>query len=133
MVSLKNVMHLVDVWNTVNIKLEQETFCNLEFNICGSVHHACSEIIPKRCNNCGLIFPNALLYMFRVTIPPIIRSTFAVYGQGKQAHLVSRYVRSKFVLSVWVVWSCRYSLSCCSASCLPLSGPISDCHPKHVE
>ena len=49
-------------------------------NICGSVHHACSEIIP-RCNNCGLIFPNALLYyMFRVTIPPIIRSTFAVPG-----------------------------------------------------
>ena len=29
-------------------------------NICGSVHHACSEIIPTRCNNCGLIFPNAL-------------------------------------------------------------------------
>jgi len=23
---------------------------------------------------------------------------------GKQAHLVSRYVRSKVVLSVWVVW-----------------------------
>ena len=40
----------------------------------------CSEIIPTRCNNCGLIFPNALLYMFQVTIPPIIRSTCAVYG-----------------------------------------------------
>jgi hypothetical protein len=38
-----------------------------------------SEIIPTRCNSCGLIFPNALLYMFRVTIPPIIRSKFAVY------------------------------------------------------
>ena len=37
------------------------------------------KIIP-RCNNCGLFFANALLYMFRVTIPPIIRSTRAVYG-----------------------------------------------------
>ena len=26
---------------------------------------------------------------------------------GKQAHLVSKFVRSKVVLSVWVVWSCR--------------------------
>ena len=41
--------------------------------------HFCSEIIP-RCNNCGLILPNALLYMFRVTITSIIRSTCAVYG-----------------------------------------------------
>ena len=38
------------------------------------------KIIPTRCNNCGLFFANALLYMFRVTIPPIIRSTCAVYG-----------------------------------------------------
>ena len=27
-----------------------------------------------------LFFAMALLYMFRVTIPPIIRSTYAVYG-----------------------------------------------------
>jgi len=26
---------------------------------------------------------------------------------GKRAHLVSKFVRSKVVLSVWVVWSCR--------------------------
>jgi predicted Zn-ribbon and HTH transcriptional regulator len=38
------------------------------------------KIIPTRCNNCGLFFANALLYMFRVAIPPIIRSKFAVYG-----------------------------------------------------
>ena len=40
----------------------------------------CGEIIPTRCNNCCLFFTNALLYMFWVTIPPIIRSTCAVYG-----------------------------------------------------
>ena len=26
---------------------------------------------------------------------------------GKQAHFISKFVRSKVVLSVWVVWSCR--------------------------
>ena len=41
--------------------------------------HDVVKIIP-RCNNCGLFFANALLYMFRVTFPPIIRSTCAVYG-----------------------------------------------------
>ena len=53
----------------------------LIFYICGSVHHAfIVKIIPTRCNNCGLFFANALLYIFRVTIPPIIRSTCAVCG-----------------------------------------------------
>ena len=40
-----------------------------------------SEISPTRCNNCVLFFAMALLYMFRATISPIIRSTYAVYGQ----------------------------------------------------
>ena len=39
-----------------------------------------SEISPTRCNNCVLFFAMALLYMFRATISPIIRSTYAVYG-----------------------------------------------------
>ena len=39
-----------------------------------------SEISPTRCNNCAFILRNGLLYMFRVTISPIIRSTYAVYG-----------------------------------------------------
>ena len=42
-------------------------------------HIYSSEIIPTRCNNCGLFFANALVYMFWVTVPPIIRSTCAVY------------------------------------------------------
>ena len=37
------------------------------------------EISPTRCNNCVLFFAMALLYMFRATISPIIRSTCAVY------------------------------------------------------
>ena len=37
------------------------------------------EISPTRCNNCVLFFAMALLYMFRATISPIIRSTYAVY------------------------------------------------------
>jgi len=39
-----------------------------------------SEISPTRCNNFVLFSAMALLYMFRVTISPIIRSTYAVYG-----------------------------------------------------
>ena len=38
------------------------------------------KIIPTRCNNCVYSSQMLLLYMFRVTIPPIIRSTCAVYG-----------------------------------------------------
>ena len=38
------------------------------------------KIIPTRCNICLLFFAKALLYMFRETISPIIRSTCAVYG-----------------------------------------------------
>ena len=34
-----------------------------------------SEISPTRCNNCVLFSAMALLYMFRATISPIIRST----------------------------------------------------------
>ena len=67
----------------------------------------CSEIIPTRCNNCGLFFANALLYMFRVTVPPPSGVHVLYMAPGKQAHLVSKYVHSKVVLSVWIVWSCR--------------------------
>ena len=42
--------------------------------------HGRSEISPTRCNNCVLFSAMALLYMFRVTISLIIRSTYAVYG-----------------------------------------------------
>ena len=54
-------------------------FMNDEFNICGSELYS-SEISPTRCNNCVLFFAVALLYMFRATISPIIRSTYDVYG-----------------------------------------------------
>ena len=38
-----------------------------------------SKISPTRWINCVLFFAMALLYMFRATISPIIRSTYAVY------------------------------------------------------
>ena len=38
------------------------------------------EISPTGCNNCVLFFAMALLYTFRATFSPIIRSTYAVYG-----------------------------------------------------
>ena len=38
------------------------------------------EISPTRCNNCVLFFAMTLLFMFRATISPIIRSTYAIYG-----------------------------------------------------
>ena len=53
---------------TIQLLLNKPTRCS------------CSEISPTRCNNCVLFFAMALLYMFRVTISPIIRSTYALYG-----------------------------------------------------
>ena len=38
----------------------------------------------------------ALLYMFRVTISPIIRSTYAVYGTGKPADLGCKFLLDVF-------------------------------------
>ena len=43
------------------------------------------EISPTRCNNC--VFYSQLLYMFRVTISPIIRSTMLYMATGALAHL----------------------------------------------
>ena len=40
---------------------------------------------PTRCNNC--VFYSQWLYMFRVTISPIIRSTMLYVATGKLAHL----------------------------------------------
>ena len=62
------------------------------------------EISPTRCNNCVLFFAMALLYMFRATISPIIRSTMLYMATGKLAHLGCKFVSSKVVLSFW---SCR--------------------------
>ena len=39
-----------------------------------------SEISPTRCNNCVFILRNGFTLHDRVTISPIIRSTYAVYG-----------------------------------------------------
>ena len=55
------------------------TICSLIF-VAPCVMLYSSEISPTRCNNCVLFFAMALLYMFRATISPIIRSTYAVYG-----------------------------------------------------
>jgi len=39
-----------------------------------------------------LFFAMALLYIFQVTIPPIIRSTYAVYGlSGRQVYLCCNF------------------------------------------
>ena len=78
------------------------------------------KTIPTRCNNCGLIFPMLYSTCFGWQSHPSSGVHLLYMATGKQEHLVSRYVRSKLVLSVSVVWSCRYSLSCCSAS----SGPM---------
>ena len=43
------------------------------------------EISPIRCNNC--VFYSQWLYMFRVTISPIIRSTMLYMATGELAHL----------------------------------------------
>ena len=65
------------------------------------------KIIPTRCNNCGLFFANA--FTLRVSGDNATHhQEYVLYmATGKQANLVSKFVRSKVVLSVWVVWSCR--------------------------
>ena len=57
-----------------------------------------SEINPKM-QQLRLFFTMALLYMFRVTIPPIIRSTYAVYGL-RQVYLCCNFVSIMVVLSL---------------------------------
>ena len=44
------------------------------------------EISPTRSNNCVFLFAMALLYMFRMTISPIIRSTTLYMATGELAH-----------------------------------------------
>ena len=58
------------------------------FNICGSVHHALYWW--NKSNKMQLLrflFAMALLYMFRATISPIIRSTMLYMATGELAHL----------------------------------------------
>ena len=45
------------------------------------------EISPTRCKIAFFLFAMALLYMFRVTISPIIRSTMLYVATGELAHL----------------------------------------------
>ena len=45
-----------------------------------------SEINPTRCNNCVYSAQWLYSYMFRVTIPPIIRSTMLYMASGRQVY-----------------------------------------------
>jgi len=45
------------------------------------LYMANGEISPTRCKQLRLLLAMALLYRFRAPISPIIRSTYAVYGQ----------------------------------------------------
>ena len=46
------------------------------------------EISPTRCNNCVFLFAVALLYMFRVTISPIIRNTMLYMAMNGRIRLI---------------------------------------------
>ena len=46
------------------------------------------EMSPTRCNNLRFLFAMALLYMFRVTISPIIRSTMLYMAKGELATML---------------------------------------------
>ena len=64
---------------------------NWIFNICGSVHRA--FVVKITCFGWQFHPSSGVHVLYMAT--------------GKQTHLVSKFVRSKVVLSVWVVWSCR--------------------------
>ena len=58
------------------------------FNICGSVHHALYWWNKSnKMQQLRFLFAMALLYMFRVTISPIIRITMLYMATGELAHL----------------------------------------------
>ena len=66
----------------------KNTTCMYVFNICGSVHHALYWWNKSnKMQQLRYLFAVALLYMFRVTISPIIRSTMLYMATGKLAHL----------------------------------------------
>ena len=69
--SAANIMHITFLGRTRKMAL---------IFVVPSIMLYSSEISPTRCNNCFFFSAMALLYMFRVTISPIIRSTYAVYG-----------------------------------------------------
>ena len=59
-----------------------------DFNICGSVHHVLYWWNKSnKMQQLRFLFAMALLYMFRVTISPIIRSTMLCMATGELAHL----------------------------------------------
>ena len=61
------------------VKFEKTKLLFFSFNVCGSVHHASIVlIIQQNATSKGFILHFFTLYMFQVTIPPIIRSTIAV-------------------------------------------------------
>ena len=73
-------LHSIQGWAKVGLH-----FFNLIFVVpCIMLYSG--EISPTRCNNC-FFFAMALLYMFRVTISPIIRSTMLCMATGELAHL----------------------------------------------
>ena len=82
----ENVMFftvLYCIWNKtqrLKIILDLKASINQNYRYFHETHSFRCEISPTRCNNCVLFFAMALLYMFRATISPIIRSTYAVYG-----------------------------------------------------
>ena len=62
--------------------------CTAIFNICGSVHHALYwRNKSKKMQQLRFLFAMALLYMFRVTISSIIRSTMLYMATGELPHL----------------------------------------------
>ena len=70
-------------WDTLQTKLwrNSEYTFNLIFVVpCIMLYSG--EISTTRCNSCVFLFAMALLYMFRVTISPIIRSTMLYMATG---------------------------------------------------
>jgi len=78
LVTKTNIYYIDCPWAIVTLKLEARH--NIILKVLNFQLDS-SEISPTRCNNCVFFFSAmALLYMFRATISPIIRSTYAVYG-----------------------------------------------------
>src|SRR5215470_5696960 len=82
-------------------------------------------VYPTRCNVTQFIYIWKLLYMFRVVLPPIIRSAYnCIYSIWYLSH---RYC---YLLLSWKSWN-RFECAVDAVVCAPDDGW--KYHPKHVE
>ena len=83
---------------------------NIDWQESGNCHDVYSNIYPTRCNFIQFIYIRKLVYMFRVLLPPIIRSAYnCIYSIWYLPH---RYC---YLPLLWRSWNCSSNSSTTAA------------------